>query len=100
MVHDKVTPFECDQCTRKFGLKRTLLSHKQIVHSKVSCDVCGQEIYNSFELKRHKAAVHGIIPADAFHCENWCKQAMPIKHTNQILLIPTLILVVAQHKCQ
>ena len=50
--------------------KRTLLSHKQIVHCKVNCDVCGQEIYNSFELKRHKAAVHGIIPAGAFHCEN------------------------------
>ena len=60
VVHEKSTLFECDQCSRKFGLKRTLLSHKQIVHSKVNCDVCGQEIYNSFELKRHKAAVHGI----------------------------------------
>ena len=69
VVHEKSTPFECDQCSRKFGLKRTLFSHKQIVHAKVNCDVCGQEIYNSFELKRHKAAVHGIIPAGAFHCE-------------------------------
>ena len=70
VVHEKSTLFECDQCSRKFGLKRTLLSHKQIVHSKVNCDVCGQEIYNSFELKRHKAAMHGIIPVGAFHCEN------------------------------
>ena len=70
VVHEKSTLFECDQCSRKFGLKRTLLSHKQIVHSKVNCDVCSQEIYNSFELKRHKAAAHGIIPVGAFHCEN------------------------------
>ena len=70
VVHEKKTPFECDQCSRKFGFLRTLEAHKHVVHAKVTCDACGQTMYNTYELKMHKATVHGIIPSDEFKCEH------------------------------
>lgn len=68
-IHEKNTPFKCQQCNSKFGLQHVLNTHMKIVHSKVNCDLCGQRIYNSFELKRHKAEVHGIVPSDAIQCD-------------------------------
>lgn len=70
VVHEKKTLLECDECPRKFGFKRTLESHKKVVHSKVTCDICGQTVYNVFELNSHKATVHGIVAEDAFQCEH------------------------------
>lgn len=70
VVHEKKTLFECDQCPRKFGFKRTLDAHIQVVHTKVNCDACGQTMYNSYELRVHKASVHGIIPSNSYQCEH------------------------------
>ena len=61
VVHEKSTPFHCDECPRKFGIQFKLQSHKLIVHSKKNCEICGQQAYNAFELTRHKAASHGIV---------------------------------------
>ena len=69
VVHQKLTPYKCDLCPRKFGLKAILETHIYSVHSKVSCDLCNnQKTYNNFELKRHKAEAHGIIPSDVVQC--------------------------------
>ena len=35
----------------------------------VKCDECGQEICNSFILKRHKATVHGTRPTNVHQCD-------------------------------
>ena len=48
--------------------KRTLLSHKQIVHCNVNCDVCGKVIYNSFE------------KSTPFECDQ-CTRKFGLKHT-------------------
>ena len=67
--HEKHTPFQCEQCTRSYGTRSQLKTHVQLVHERVKCSECGQEICNSFMLKRHKAKVHGIIPENAHHCK-------------------------------
>ena len=68
-VHENNTPFHCEECPRKFALPRTLVKHKKLVHEKVECDICGHVICNSFELKRHKAANHGIFPPNSIRCD-------------------------------
>ncbi len=67
--HENNTPHQCDQCPRKFGLSHTLRVHQKYVHTKVRCDVCNEEVCNSFVLKRHKAAVHGIVPPNSLKCQ-------------------------------
>ena len=67
--HEKTTVFQCEQCTRNYGTKSQLKAHIHLVHERVKCSECGQEICNSFMLKRHKAKVHGIIPENAHHCK-------------------------------
>ena len=69
VTHENYTPYHCDQCPRKFGIRSKLKSHKDVVHAKVICDICDQQTYNFFELKRHKASAHGIVPENVFLCD-------------------------------
>ena len=68
--HEKHTPFQCEQCTRSYGTKSQLKTHIQLVHERVKCSECGQEMCNSFILKRHKAKVHGIKPNNVIQCQH------------------------------
>jgi hypothetical protein len=65
------TSFHCDECPRKFGIQFKLQSHKLIVHSKKNCEICGQQAYSAFELTRHKADAHGIVPKDVYLCDTF-----------------------------
>ena len=76
--HEKNTPFKCEQCPQAFGIKSKLKSHIEIVHRRVKCDICDQEICNKLLLKRHKAKVHGIKPANVHHCK-YCPLFFSIK---------------------
>ena len=67
--HEKTTVFQCEQCTQNYGTKTQLKAHIHLVHERVKCSECGQEMCNSFILKRHKAKVHGIIPENAHQCK-------------------------------
>jgi hypothetical protein len=67
--HEKITPFQFEHCLRSFGLKSKLNTHIGLVHQRIKCSECGQETCNSFELKRHKAKVHGIKPKNAHQCK-------------------------------
>ena len=68
VVHEKSTPFHCELCTRKFGTRWVLKNHVAMVHTRETCNICGQLQYNSFYLKKHKASIHGIIPAGSYRC--------------------------------
>ena len=67
--HEKNTPFKCEQCPQAFGIKSKLRGHIEIVHRRVKCDICDQEICNKLLLKRHKAKFHGIKPANVHQCK-------------------------------
>ena len=67
-IHENSGAFPCETCNRKFPSESTLFDHVKLVHTKVSCELCNEVLYNKFYLKRHKAAVHGIIPQDSFKC--------------------------------
>jgi hypothetical protein len=68
--HEKRTPYQCQHCTRSFGIRMKLKSHIQNVHERVKCNECGQEMCNTFILKRHKAKVHGVMPTNVHQCKN------------------------------
>ena len=67
--HEKNTPLKCEHCPKAFGLQSTLTTHYRVVHMKMDCDVCGQKVYNPFELKRHRFEAHGIMPVGHVKCE-------------------------------
>ena len=68
--HEKRTPYQCQHCTRSFGIRMKLKSHIQNVHERVKCNECGQEMCNTFILKRHKAKVHGVMPTNVHQCKH------------------------------
>ena len=70
MLHENSGAFECEICNRKFPSVSKLKDHVNIVHTKVSCELCNEVLYNKFYMKRHKAAVHGIIPQGSFKCRS------------------------------
>ena len=67
--HENKYNYHCDQCERRFGTLPFLKTHKLNVHSRKRCLECGKECYSAFELKRHKAASHGIKPESAYQCK-------------------------------
>jgi hypothetical protein len=68
--HLKDTPFKCEQCERSYGTNYSLKLHIRTMHERRDCDICGKGICNDLVMKRHKASVHGIIPAGVHQCEH------------------------------
>ena len=69
--HDENGPqIQCDKCPRKFITDGKLKTHVKLVHERVECEVCHQQICNFFMLKRHKAKVHGIKPDNVHQCQH------------------------------
>ena len=77
--HEKSTPFHCEQCSRSFGTSTYLKSHIRQVHERLKCDECGQEMCNTFILKRHKAKVHGVKNANEHLCKH-CHLCFKLKN--------------------
>ncbi|XP_022908495.2 zinc finger protein 493-like [Onthophagus taurus] len=50
---DKVKPYECDVCGKKFGWKNGLRQHKLTHLDKVKCEICGQWLKTVYTLRRH-----------------------------------------------
>ena len=67
-LKDVLRDHEKNYTLPSFGLKLKLKTHIGLVHRRKKCSECGQETWNSFELKRHKAKVHGIKPKNAHLC--------------------------------
>ncbi len=68
-VHENNTPHACEQCPKKFALKKTLHNHMIDKHTRVNCDICNKELYCRSNLKKHKFEAHGYIPKGAFQCK-------------------------------
>ena len=69
MEHGDGGQFICENCNRKFGSGARLRDHIKQVHTRVTCDLCQEVLYNTFYLRKHKAYVHGIVPANSFKCQ-------------------------------
>jgi hypothetical protein len=67
--HEKHTPLNCDECTRSFGTQHALKTHKYNMHKRSRCEICGQSLCNTFWLKRHMSAAHGITPKGSYQCQ-------------------------------
>ena len=62
---------ECTLCIPMYNLRLLDVYNfvKIGVHTRERCELCGEEQYNRHYLRKHKAAVHGILPQNAFKCE-------------------------------
>jgi len=69
-------PFPCDQCDKRFALKKQLMDHQMSVHSteeKFQCDKCPYKTKIKECLKRHINRKHfesGLKPIKCSYCDN------------------------------
>ena len=68
VIHEDSCQFQCEICSKKMPSAGKLKSHIGQVHTKVTCEVCKEVLYNAFYLRKHKATMHGIIPQNSFRC--------------------------------
>ena len=68
--HENNTPEQCDECNRAFGTPHALKAHKYNMHKRSKCEICGQSLCNTFWLKRHMSASHGIMPEGSIPCSH------------------------------
>ena len=57
-VHENRLDFECQHCSKKVGSKIKLKNHIFSCHSQVKCEICGKDIANPYDLRKHKVFVH------------------------------------------
>ena len=57
-VHEKILDYECQHCGKKVGSQVKLQNHINACHSQVRCEICGKDIANPYDLKKHKVFVH------------------------------------------
>ena len=57
-VHEKCLDFECAHCGKKVGSSVKLQNHINSCHSQVKCEICGKDIANPYDLRKHKVFVH------------------------------------------
>uniref|UniRef100_A0A6P7F2K6 Gastrula zinc finger protein XlCGF52.1-like n=1 Tax=Diabrotica virgifera virgifera TaxID=50390 RepID=A0A6P7F2K6_DIAVI len=71
MTHQKLRPFECEQCQRKFSSKFALRTHER-QHTQdmpFTCNICGQSFRQKVSLKGHRKTVHNIEEPLTCACE-------------------------------
>lgn len=69
-AHQKVLPFQCEQCEYKFAYKRELEKHVSAVHMKIKpflCNFCSYETAYKSQLSWHINIVHNKVKP--FLCE-------------------------------
>ncbi len=62
-VHEKLRPFACDRCPRKFSARGALKKHISEVHDQIKpfkCHVCDYKTARRNEFITHMSKRHGI----------------------------------------
>ena len=59
-----------DNAKGAFGTVHALKEHKYDMHKRSKCEICGQSLCNTFWLKRHMSALHGIMPEGSIPCSH------------------------------
>ncbi|CAK1587581.1 unnamed protein product [Parnassius mnemosyne] len=81
LVHDvKSSQFACEQCSKVFTTKSTLVQHNLRVHLKeksFACEICGFKVFSKDLLRRHMVKHDDARP---FQCE-YCKKSFQRKKT-------------------
>ncbi|CAH1232248.1 unnamed protein product [Diabrotica balteata] len=90
MTHQKLRPFECEQCQRKFSSKFALRTHER-QHTQdmpFTCNICGQSFRQKVSLKGHRKTVHNIEEPLTCACEvcgKWFSKGNILNDTASIL---------------
>jgi hypothetical protein len=69
-VHEKLRPFKCGKCKKKFTFKRTLQRHMRHVHEKIKpfeCHLCELKCSQRISLQTHIKTVHAKLKP--FQCK-------------------------------
>ena len=95
VVHQKIKPFECDQCRKTFATKANLNSHNKSnckkLKKKYKCKECENSFVRKDCLKHHVNRVHlKIKPLKKFKCDE-CEAVLEHKrllehHINKVHL--------------
>ena len=56
MEHEESAQYQCEVCHRKQPSAIKLRHHIIDVHTKVTCDLCNEVLYNIHYMKKHKVA--------------------------------------------
>ena len=67
--HEDSAEFQCNTCLRKFATGAQFRTHVKQVHTKVTCEICNEILYNWFYLRKHRHTVHGILPPNVVKCD-------------------------------
>ena len=59
-----------DNAKGAYGIVHALKDHKYNMHKRSKCEICGQSLCNTFWLKRHMSATHGIMPEGSIPCSH------------------------------
>ena len=59
-----------DNAKGAYGTVHSLKAHKYNMHKRSKCEICGQSLCNTFWLKRHMSASHGIMPEGSIPCSH------------------------------
>lgn len=62
-IHQQKLTLKCDECCKMFATSCKLSSHKGLVHAKVQCELCNEEVYNKYALRGHLSKMHGVSPS-------------------------------------
>ena len=78
-VHEKLKPFQCDQCFAKFGFQFSLIRHTAKIHQNntaqhtqsINCHMCHYKFTIQSDLKRHVKHVHeNVKPFSCDQCDH------------------------------
>ena len=69
VLHEEVYNFKCEDCGRKFFGECKYKTHRQEIHDKVRCNICGKGPMIRFELANHKFQAHDIKPEAKYGCD-------------------------------
>lgn len=84
-IHTERTPFECEECPKKFVRRITLIEHVMKKHKnqdiplKQLCSVCGRGFRGKAEIRRHMRSHTGEKPFPCTLCDKRYREAKALR---------------------